>query len=214
MLVVRNLSKSYGTIRVLEDVSCVVHREERVGLVGANGVGKSTLLKILVGQETADGGSFAFAPATQVGYLPQTTPDFYGRSIDDLLREALGGLRQLEERMRQLEIAMAQADGAELAALIEEYGLVSTKFQDGGGYDIDYQIETIMAGLRLAYLAREREVATLSGGEKERLCAGEGSRTRRLGGGLRAPARGDQGAGQGDPRNGSPGRPCQSRAQG
>ncbi|MDQ2903825.1 MAG: ribosomal protection-like ABC-F family protein [Ktedonobacteraceae bacterium] len=169
MLVVRNLSKSYGAIRVLEDVSCVINREERVGLVGANGVGKSTLLKILVGQETADGGSFAFAPATQVGYLPQTTPDFYGRTIDDLLREALGGLRQLEEHMRQLEIAMAQAGGAELAALIEEYGLVSTKFQDSGGYDLDYQVETIMAGLRLAYLAREREVATLSGGEKERL---------------------------------------------
>lgn len=169
MLVVRNLSKSYGAIRVLEDVSCVINREERVGLVGTNGVGKSTLLKILVGQETADGGSFAFAPATQVGYLPQTTPDFYGRTIDDLLREALGGLRQLEEHMRQLEIAMAQAGGAELAALIEEYGLVSTKFQDSGGYDLDYQVETIMAGLRLAYLAREREVATLSGGEKERL---------------------------------------------
>ncbi|MDQ2717895.1 MAG: ATP-binding cassette domain-containing protein [Chloroflexota bacterium] len=169
MLVVRNLSKSYGAIRVLEDVSCVVNREERVGLVGANGVGKSTLLKILVEQETADSGSFAFAPATQVGYLPQMTPDFYGRTVDDLLLEALGGLRQLEERMQQLEIAMARATGAELAALIEEYGLVSTKFQDRGGYDLDYQVETIMAGLRLSYLAREREVATLSGGEKERL---------------------------------------------
>jgi len=169
MLIVRHLSKSYGAIIVLDDISFVINPNERVGIVGPNGVGKTTLLSILVGQESIDSGSFSFAPSTEVGYLPQTTPGFYGRTMQDLILESVGNLRQLEERMRQLEADMGAASGDELAALMQEYDLVSTRFQDRGGYELDYKIDTILAGLRISYLPRDREMQTLSGGEKSRV---------------------------------------------
>lgn len=169
LLAIRNISKSYGIVTVLNEVSFVVNADERIGIVGSNGVGKSTLLRILMGQEEMDTGTIKYAPLVELGYLPQTTPNFYGRTINDLLLESVGNLRQLEERMRQLEAAMAVADAERLSELLDEYGIVSTRFQDRGGYDIDYRIDAIMEGLRLSYLPRTREVDTLSGGEKERL---------------------------------------------
>ena len=179
MLFVRNLSKSYGAITVLDDISFVINPNDRVGVVGSNGVGKTTLLSILVGQESPDSGSYSFAPSTEVGYLPQTTPEFYGNhlsdrnkiiyTLQDLILESLGNLRQLEERMSALEIAMSATPGNQLAPLIEEYDLVSTRFQDRGGYEIDHRIDAILDGLRISYLARDREMQTLSGGEKARV---------------------------------------------
>jgi len=169
MLFVRTLSKSYGAVTVLDDISFVVNANDRVGVVGSNGVGKTTLLSILAGQETPDSGSFSFAPSTEIGYLPQVTPEFYGRTMQDLILESLGNLRQLEERMRELETTMSTAGGEEVAELMEEYDLVSTRFQDRGGYELDYKIATILDGLRISYLPRDREMQTLSGGEKARV---------------------------------------------
>jgi macrolide transport system ATP-binding/permease protein len=169
LLAVRNLSKAYGAIDVLNDVSFIINNGERVGLVGTNGVGKSTLLKILIGQEEVDAGTFSFAPSTEVGYLPQTTPEFYGHTIQDLILASVGNLRQLEERMRQIEVIMTTASEERLAGLLEEYGHISTKFQDRGGYDLDYKIDAILEGLHISYLPRTQEVHTLSGGEKARV---------------------------------------------
>jgi macrolide transport system ATP-binding/permease protein len=169
MLFVRNLSKAFGAITVLEDISFVINSGDRVGIVGSNGVGKTTLLSILVGQESLDAGLFSFAPSTETGYLPQTTPEFYGRTMQDLIYESLGNLRQLEEHMSALESAMSAASGEQLAGLIHEYDLVSTRFQDLGGYEIDHQIDAILDGLRISYIAQDREMQTLSGGEKARV---------------------------------------------
>ena len=169
ILSIRKLSKSYGVVTVLDNVSCTIHEKDRVGLVGSNGVGKSTLLRILMGQEEATTGTITYAPSVEVGYLPQTTPDFYGRTLQDLLLESVGNLRALEERMHTLETAMATANEEQLQSLLEEYTVVSTQFQDRGGYDIDYKIDAVMEGLQLTYLPRSQNMNTLSGGEKERV---------------------------------------------
>lgn len=170
LLTVRNLTKSYGAVNVLSSIGFLVNEGDRVGLVGPNGVGKSTLLRILTDQEEADEGTFSYAPSTETGYLPQSTPDFYGQSIQDLLLEAVGHLRRLEEEMRRIENTMSNAPlSADLPQLLEEYGSVSARFQDAGGYDLDYRIDTILAGLHIDYLSRERVVSTLSGGERARL---------------------------------------------
>ena len=169
MLAVRHLCKSYGAITVLDTLSFVVNPKDHIGIAGSNGVGKTTLLNILIGKESHDSGSFSFAPNAEVGYLPQTTPEFSGRTIQNLILESAGNLRQLEERMRELESAMSTASDEQLASLMDEYEQVSRKFQDRGGYELDYKIDSILTGLRIAYLSRDREMQTLSGGEKARV---------------------------------------------
>jgi macrolide transport system ATP-binding/permease protein len=81
MLAVRHIGKTYGAITVLDDISFIVNPNDRTGIVGSNGVGKTTMLNILIGKETADSGSFSFTPNTEIGYLPQTTPEFWGRTL-------------------------------------------------------------------------------------------------------------------------------------
>jgi macrolide transport system ATP-binding/permease protein len=169
LLTVRSLSKSYGPHTILGGVSFVANAGDRLGIVGANGAGKSTLLRILAGREAADAGTVASAPGSEIGYLAQTLPSFAGRSIDDLIAEATGALRELESRMRALEAAMSSAPSDDAPALLDEYGAVATRFQDRGGYEIDAQVDAILSGLRLGYLPRSRTLETLSGGEKARL---------------------------------------------
>lgn len=170
LLAVRGLEKSYGAVSVLQSITLIINEGERIGLVGPNGVGKSTLLRILMGLEEKDAGSFSYATSTTAGYLPQSTPDFYGQSMQDLILEAAGHLRQLEEQMHHLETAMSDPSRAEqLSELLCAYDHASGRFQDAGGYDLDYRIDMLLAGLRLDYLPREREVETLSGGERARL---------------------------------------------
>jgi macrolide transport system ATP-binding/permease protein len=168
-LVVHHLSKTFGINSVLDDLSFSVNMGDRVGVVGMNGVGKSTLLDILAGQEPLDSGTIALAAGAEMAYLPQSTPAFFGRTIDDLILESVGNLRQLEARMRQLETQMTDAGEAAMPLLLEEYAQASTRFQDRGGYDLEYRIAVILAGVGIAHLPRSREVDTLSGGEKARV---------------------------------------------
>jgi macrolide transport system ATP-binding/permease protein len=172
LLTIRNVSKTYGAVTVLEDISFALERGEHVGLVGANGAGKSTLLRIITGEETSDSGEVQRGAGLDLGYLPQTLPDIAGRTIESLLADALGGLRAIEERMRQHEAAMASASGEAgdaLDALLAEYGQLASQFQDRGGYEMEARMDAILAGLRLDYLARDRDLGTLSGGERARV---------------------------------------------
>ena len=169
LLSIRNISKTDGVQTILDALSFTINASERVGIVGPNGVGKSTLMKILVAQEESDTGTIAYGPGVDFGYLAQTTPDFYGRTIEDLILASVGDLKRLEGRMRYLEGAMSTALEEELPALLAEYNTVATKYQDRGGYDIDYKIDAVMAGLHVTYLPRTQLMETLSGGEKARI---------------------------------------------
>ncbi|HEU5347428.1 MAG TPA: ABC-F family ATP-binding cassette domain-containing protein [Ktedonobacterales bacterium] len=169
LLTVRNITKSYGAVTVLESVTFALEPGEHAGLVGANGAGKSTLLRIITGEETADSGEVQLATDQEMGYLPQTLPHDAGRTIDDVLADALGGLRSIEVRMRTLEAAMATTSGEALDALLAEYGHLASQFQDRGGYEMEARMDAILAGLRLDYLPRSRQLDTLSGGERARV---------------------------------------------
>ncbi len=169
LLTVRHLARSFGAVTVLADCSFIVNASDRIGIVGLNGVGKSTLLRILAGQDAADSGDFAFAPAVEFGYLPQATPDFAGSNIDDVMLAAVGNLRDEEARLHALEDAMATAQGPLLDEVLAEYGQVLAAFQARDGYALDARIDTVLAGLGIAHVPRERAVGTLSGGEKARV---------------------------------------------
>ena len=168
-LQVREVSKSYAQRLVLRAVTFALNQGDRAGLVGANGAGKSTLLRIIAGVEESDSGIVSPGPSVELGYLPQTPLAAPGQTVDDLLYEAAGQLRRIEARMRELESEMAVAHDDALDAALAEYGQLTTRFQDHGGYELDHRIGETLAGLGLASLPRDRPVERLSGGERARV---------------------------------------------
>ncbi len=168
-LQVRGISKTYAHRMILRDITLSLNYGDRAGLVGANGAGKSTLLRLIAGLEEADSGVIAPGPSVGLGYLAQTPVSQPGQSVDDLLFEAIGQLRRIETRMRELEAEMANARDGELDVALDEYGALTTRFQDFGGYEFDHRIAETLAGLGLASLPRDRLVERLSGGERARV---------------------------------------------
>jgi len=168
-LTISNISKSYAFHQVLNQVSLTLNAGERVGLVGANGVGKSTLLKIVTGEIEADSGSVLVTPGAKMGYLPQAIASFEGRTVDDLIADSMRHLRDLEARMRALEQQMEIASNGALDALMLEYGEAVEQFERYGGYEIEHRVDTVLDGLRVGHIPRDRAFATLSGGEKARV---------------------------------------------
>ena len=170
LLHVQGIARAFGPVVVLEEISFQVNAGERVGLVGANGSGKSTLLRIITGEMVADAGRVSIGNSVEVGYLPQEGPAAAADlTIDELIREAVGGLRSLERQLRELEAVLTHAQGAELDAALSEYGELAERFERRGGYELDYRIDAVLAGLGLAHLPRSRQVGTLSGGERSRV---------------------------------------------
>lgn len=167
-LQVSQISKSYGYHNVLNEVSLILNAGERVGLVGANGVGKSTLLKIISGHVESDNGSVTFSPGIQLGYLAQVINGHDTDTVSAMLTDALRHLTLLEDRMRALETAMTQPE-SDLDAVMTEYGEASEAFERYGGYEVEARVETILDGLGIAHIPREQHFGTLSGGEKARL---------------------------------------------
>jgi macrolide transport system ATP-binding/permease protein len=168
-LTLRNISKSYSFHHILSDVSLIVNAGERIGLVGANGVGKSTLLKIVTGEIEPDGGEIVLAPDRKIGYLAQVIEGYDDQTLAALIAASVEAIHALERQMRALEQQMTRAHGDALDAIMAEYGDVTEQFERYGGYDIDYRIDVVLEGLGVAHLARERVFGTLSGGEKARV---------------------------------------------
>ncbi len=169
MLVANNIYKSYGPTTILSNISFSLNRGEKAGLIGANGVGKTTLIKILAGIEIPDSGRLVFTPSTTIGYLPQTIGEQTGQTIDEILKKAAGNIQEIETKMHQLEQDMVLVDSENLANLIHEYIRISEEFLEHDGYDSDYRIKRAMEGLGINLLFRSRTIDTLSGGEKTRV---------------------------------------------
>ncbi len=163
------VSHSFGATPILTNISFVLNRGDHVGLVGANGCGKSTLLKIIVGQLEPEAGTVRWDHAARYAYLPQQLTPPATQTISGMLRASQAHLEHMQQRMQQLEAAMAHAHDEQLATLLHEYGPLAERFEQSGGYEREYQIELVLEGLRLSHLPRSRTVSSLSGGEKTRL---------------------------------------------
>jgi macrolide transport system ATP-binding/permease protein len=172
VLTLHRVAKRYGERLILNDASCVLNVAERVGLAGPNGVGKSTLLKIITGEITPDAGEVLRAPDVRLGYLAQVmaeadaAPD---QTLGARLDAAQADLSALEARMRALEARMAEAEGEALDAALAEYGEVADRFERGGGYEREARVAAVLDGLGVAGIDRARPFGTLSGGEKTRV---------------------------------------------
>ena len=169
LLSVANLAKAYGDNQVLNGATFTMHAGDKWGLVGANGIGKSTLVKIIAGEVEQDAGTVQFGPDTEIGYLPQVLTAAEGQTIAQLIAASQARVHELEARLRALETQMAHPEGSDLEQALAEYGHVSEEFERLGGYDREHRVEAVLTGLGVGHLPQDRVVATLSGGEKARV---------------------------------------------
>ena len=172
LLTLQNVRKAFGVHEVLKDVCFTVEAGSRVGLVGVNGCGKSTLFKLISGEMEADGGVIALPRDIRTGVLSQDADIKSDGTIQQELERVFEPVRQMEARLRSLEAEMAEkhADAAVFARLSNAYTRLLARFEDAGGYEWPSRIQGVLAGLGFAR-GRETELASrLSGGEKTRLC--------------------------------------------
>jgi len=164
VLSVQAIARWYGEREVLKDVSFRVAHGDRVGLVGPNGTGKTSLLRIAAGLDAPDRGAVAYARGTRVGFLRQELLEEATGTVMEHARGAAAHLRELERELRDLETGIATGDPETL----ERYADAQHHFEHAGGYDFEATLGRILGGLGLGGLV-DREVATLSGGERTRL---------------------------------------------
>ncbi|MHB2015849.1 MAG: ABC-F family ATP-binding cassette domain-containing protein [Candidatus Xenobia bacterium] len=164
MITVCDLSKQYSGRPLLDEVSLTLTPGQRIGLVGRNGCGKTTLLKILAGQIEADSGTVTRGPGTHVGYLGQEGQLSLERTLYEEMLEVFAGVFAREQEMRALEIQMAQAEGDELEALLARYSECQVEWEHGEGHTVDARVRTVLAGMGFRPTDLDRPCREFSGG--------------------------------------------------
>ena len=159
LLTISKLSKAYGDNQVLANVSLTMHAGDKVGLVGANGVGKSTLIKLIAGAETPDAGVITLAAGVEVGYLPQVLTAGDALTLEELLAQSQAHVHAVEMRLHEVEALLAQADGAALDELLADYGRLSEAFDRLGGYALAHRTARVLDGMGVSASARDRPLA-------------------------------------------------------
>ena len=168
ILTVANLSKTYVTVEIFANVSFQIHEREHVALVGVNGAGKSTILRIIAGIEHPNAGEIITAAGLRVTYLPQEANFTSDNTLREEARLAFAPVLAMAGRMREIEHAMADA-GDELDALLEEYDRLQLRFEAAGGYDVEHRTDEVLQGLGFTEDQFDDPVARLSGGQKTRV---------------------------------------------
>ena len=164
---VKNLNKFFVIgENLLQDLSFEIQEGECVAILGRNGCGKTTLFKILTGEMDYDGGEVYVNPNKKLGLISQIPKFPAGYTVEDVLRSAFSQLTATKKKMEALESAMAQ--GATQAQL-REYDALVNRFQSGGGYDMDVDVDKICNGLGITAQQRPQLFDSLSGGEKTRI---------------------------------------------
>ncbi len=172
VLSAQNVAKSFGVNAVLKDVSFTIQQGDRIGLVGVNGCGKSTLMRIIAGLDTPDGGEISIVRGTRIGYLAQQDMVTSGASVWRELEKVYDPVFDMEKRLRQLEEEMAHAhtDPAQFNRLSADYDKLMRRFEESDGYAWKSMVSGVLNGLGFSPAQYEQGVDSLSGGEKTRLC--------------------------------------------
>ncbi|MCL6571853.1 MAG: ABC-F type ribosomal protection protein [Bacillus sp. (in: Bacteria)] len=165
---INHIAKSFGGTIIFKDLSFEVQDGSRIGLVGRNGGGKTTLLRLLANQDTVDEGVIHWKKGLKIGYLAQI-PDFKELTAKEVLKTAFEQLTVTETKLEALEIEMGQEITPDnLDKLMNQYGKLQDDFILNGGYEMDFQLDRIANGLNITELL-EKRFATLSGGEKTKV---------------------------------------------
>src|SRR3984957_8678136 len=166
---ITNLEKTFGKRVIFEHLDFQIDLGERVGLIGANGTGKTTLFRLLTNEMTADSGSIAIAKSIKLGHLSQNPTFDDANSVMDEAELAFAKLHDLAHQLRELEHEMAGHTGDELTKTLDAYQNVQHEFDLAGGYAWQDKLEATLLGVGLQRNTWEQNVATLSGGQRSRL---------------------------------------------
>ena len=166
IIVAERIAKSFDPYDIFWDVSCSVARGDRIALVGRNGTGKTTLLRILAGLESPSAGRVHRAKGVRIGYLPQGADLSGSRSLWQEMMTAFEPLRRMEARLRELEAEMADPDRAEAA--LEAYAVLHDRFEQQGGYTYRDRAKHVLMGLGFPPEAHDTPLDHLSGGQRTR----------------------------------------------
>ena len=166
ILNVEHLTHGFGDRVILDDVSFRLLKGEHIGLVGANGEGKSTFLNIVTGKLMPDEGKVEWAKNVRVGYLDQHSTLTAGMTIESVLKSAFSWLFALEEKMNQICDALGEADESQMDAMMEELGVIQDTLTMHDFYTIDAKVEEVARALGLLELGLHHDVTDLSGGQR------------------------------------------------
>jgi ATP-binding cassette, subfamily F, member 3 len=170
LVLLNNISKSFGAQEVLQPSTLEINAGSTIGLVGRNGVGKTTLLRMIAKQSKPTTGHLAFMPGIQVGFLEQDPQYPLGRTLYDEVREGIAALDSLETELRRLEILLAkpelQDDEKSYQRILDKYALTQEHFEMKDGWRANSRVEAILDGLKVPRHDWQRDVTTFSGGER------------------------------------------------
>ena len=170
ILNVEKLSHGFGDRAIFNDVSFRLLKGEHIGLIGANGEGKSTFMSIVTGKLKSDEGKVEWAKNVRVGYLDQHAELKKGMSIKDVLKQAFDFLFEMEANMNSMYEQMADADETQIEALMEDVGTIQDLLMAHDFYTIDAKIDEIARAFNLDELGLDKDVTQLSGGQRTRIC--------------------------------------------
>ena len=173
ILNVEHLTHGFGDRAIFEDVSFRLLKGEHIGLVGANGEGKSTFMNIITGKLIPDEGKIEWAKNVRAGYLDQHTVLEKGTTIRETLASAFSFLFDLEARMNEICEKMGDASDTELEQYMEELGTIQELLTAHDFYLIDSKVEEVGRALGLADVGLDQDVSRLSGGQRTRVLLGK-----------------------------------------
>ena len=169
LLVASNLVYRIGTREILSGASFGVEPGDSIGLIGRNGCGKTTLLRLLAGEIQIEGGQIDIQRGSRVGMLPQHPTFADGLSVRDVAASAFAELDQIRIELEKLYESMAEASGQELEAMLRKQADLDAALEAGGGWQVDHRVEATLHGLGFLDEDFQQEASTLSGGQKSRL---------------------------------------------
>ena len=173
ILACHNLKKSFGERVIVREGSFHIEEREKAALVGINGAGKSTILKMIMNEEPSDGGEIILAKGKTIGYLAQHQNMLPDGTIYDELRSAKADIFEMEQKIRSIELELKSLSGDALESRLDTYNRLQSEFEARNGYACESEITGVLKGLGFTEDEFSKKTDTLSGGQKTRVALGK-----------------------------------------